>query len=186
MALVRATCFAGPTRSVREWCRAMDLDVLLLLHEFELFNLMFDLRETGYAPDRTDFPPAGWEYRREKVAYQRALAAEQARIEALRNPPGQTEQTFSEGPSIRGGYSRSSRHRPKSKHGNLTRPRNNSPESFSASRPAQLAFATPTTTSAIITIAVPVTMSAWSFRMRPITPRSLTSSSRWSICMNRG
>lgn len=57
-----------------------------LLHPENREQVSFELREEGYAPERVHFPPAGWMYRRVKVDYERALAAERARIEALRAP----------------------------------------------------------------------------------------------------
>ena len=71
-----------------------------LLHPANQEKVSFDLRETGFAPDRSDFPPSGWEYRRAKVEYDRALAAEQARVQALINPPSESEKTFRDAPPM--------------------------------------------------------------------------------------
>ncbi|MBM4090117.1 MAG: ABC transporter permease [Planctomycetes bacterium] len=43
-----------------------------LLHPANHDRLCFTLHEDGYAPNRADFPKAGWRYRRERVAYERA------------------------------------------------------------------------------------------------------------------
>jgi len=59
-----------------------------LLHPENQSQVKFKLREDGFAPDRNQFPVSGWNYRRARVAYERALAAEQARIDALRAPSG--------------------------------------------------------------------------------------------------
>ena len=47
-------------------------------------GLLFELREHGYAPDREQFPLSGWAYRRQRVRLDRAIEAEQARLDALR------------------------------------------------------------------------------------------------------
>ena len=57
-----------------------------LLHPKNQSQVDFELREDGFAPDREQFPSSGWGYRRARVAYERALAEEQARTDALRNP----------------------------------------------------------------------------------------------------
>jgi lipoprotein-releasing system permease protein len=57
-----------------------------LLHPENQSQVNFQLREDGFAPDREQFPSSGWGYRRARVAYERALEQEQARIDALRNP----------------------------------------------------------------------------------------------------
>jgi lipoprotein-releasing system permease protein len=59
-----------------------------LLHPKNKEHVKFDLREDGYAPDRSDFPASGWEYRRAKAAYDRALQAEQERRKALLDAEG--------------------------------------------------------------------------------------------------
>ncbi|MCP4885971.1 MAG: ABC transporter permease [Planctomycetaceae bacterium] len=76
-----------------------------LLHPENQKQVSFDLREGGYAPERVQFPPAGWSYRRVKVEYERALAAEQARIDAMRARTDTESTTVSEtfesaGPSV--------------------------------------------------------------------------------------
>ncbi len=53
-----------------------------LLHPGNREQVSFDLRDNGFAPERTGFPPSGWEYRRAKVAYDQALEAERASFEA--------------------------------------------------------------------------------------------------------
>lgn len=70
-----------------------------LLHPANRQRVSFQLREDGYAPDREQFPASGWEYRRERVAYQRALEQERVRLEALQAPP-QTDTVESAAPSI--------------------------------------------------------------------------------------
>ena len=57
-----------------------------LLHPENQSQVNFNLREDGFAPDREQFPSSGWGYRRARVAYERALAEEQAKIDAMRNP----------------------------------------------------------------------------------------------------
>lgn len=57
-----------------------------LLHPKNQSQVKFDLREDGFAPDREQFPSSGWGYRRARVAYERALAEERAKIDALRTP----------------------------------------------------------------------------------------------------
>lgn len=62
-----------------------------LLHPSNQAQVDFDLKETGYAPDREHFPESGWGYRREKVAYDRALQQERDRVQsALRRARGET------------------------------------------------------------------------------------------------
>ncbi len=53
-----------------------------LLHPDNQGQVSFDLRDHGYAPSREDFPESGWEYRRLKVAYDRAILEERERVEA--------------------------------------------------------------------------------------------------------
>ena len=78
-----------------------------LLHPGNQKQVSFDLRQDGFAPDREQFPPSGWKYRTARVAYERALAQEQARIDALRAPTAETgnesidvQDGGSQGPSI--------------------------------------------------------------------------------------
>lgn len=74
-----------------------------LLHPENTKQVSFDLRDRGYAPEREQFPPSGWNYRRARVAYEEALAKERARVEALNKPAGQeteTESVASSGPTI--------------------------------------------------------------------------------------
>jgi lipoprotein-releasing system permease protein len=54
-----------------------------LLHPENQAELSFLLRETGYAPGRKDFPPAGWQYRRDRVAFERALEEQYRRIDQV-------------------------------------------------------------------------------------------------------
>src|SRR5690606_4808384 len=54
-----------------------------LLHPENREQVDFELREAGYAPDREDFPDSGWEYRRARAAYEKAIEAERLRIEAI-------------------------------------------------------------------------------------------------------
>ena len=44
------------------------------------------MKETGYAPDREQFPPAGWHARRARVAYEQALQQERERMQQLQGP----------------------------------------------------------------------------------------------------
>ena len=65
-----------------------------LLHPDNQEQVSFLLRESGYGPDRLAFPPSGWVYRRDKVAYEKAMQLERERLEALANPGRQSHQTF--------------------------------------------------------------------------------------------
>jgi lipoprotein-releasing system permease protein len=71
-----------------------------LKHPANREQVSFDLREDGYGPDHEGFPQSGWGYRKARVEYDRAIAAEQARIRAITHPNEQPESTFSEGPSM--------------------------------------------------------------------------------------
>lgn len=53
-----------------------------LLHPDNRRQLSFQLHEDGYAPERPEFPPSGWKYRRQRLRYERALEEEQALIRA--------------------------------------------------------------------------------------------------------
>jgi lipoprotein-releasing system permease protein len=57
-----------------------------LLHPDNRKQVSFELRENGYAPERNQFPVSGWIYRRQRVRFERAMEAEQARLNALREP----------------------------------------------------------------------------------------------------
>ncbi len=57
-----------------------------LLHPENRKQVSFDLRDDGYATDRDQFPPSGWEYRRARVAYEAALEQERAMMEGLDGP----------------------------------------------------------------------------------------------------
>ncbi|TWT73035.1 ABC transporter permease [Allorhodopirellula solitaria] len=54
-----------------------------LIHPENQKQVDFNLRETGFAESREGFPASGWHYRRARVSYERALAEEQARVEAI-------------------------------------------------------------------------------------------------------
>ncbi|WP_164101429.1 ABC transporter permease [Candidatus Laterigemmans baculatus] len=54
-----------------------------LLHPENREHVAFELREAGYAPERQGFPESGWEYRRARAAYEKAIEAERQRIEAV-------------------------------------------------------------------------------------------------------
>lgn len=73
-----------------------------LLHPTNQTHVSFDLRESGFAPDREHFPPSGWEYRRARVDYERALEFEQARIRALTQPaePAPASDPASDAPTL--------------------------------------------------------------------------------------
>lgn len=53
-----------------------------LLHPANRERVEFILRDGGYAPEREDFPASGWGYRRDWVAYEKAIEAERKRIDA--------------------------------------------------------------------------------------------------------
>lgn len=52
-----------------------------LLHPENQQKISFDLRESGYAPDRATFPEAGWEYRRRVAAAQKRIVELQRQFE---------------------------------------------------------------------------------------------------------
>ncbi len=54
-----------------------------LIHPENQKQVDFDLREAGFAETRENFPASGWHYRRARVAYERALDEERARVEAM-------------------------------------------------------------------------------------------------------
>ncbi|MBL6725234.1 FtsX-like permease family protein [Rubripirellula sp.] len=54
-----------------------------LLHPENQQQVSFDLREGGYAPSRDQFPPSGWDYRRARVAYEKALDEERVKRQAV-------------------------------------------------------------------------------------------------------
>jgi lipoprotein-releasing system permease protein len=54
-----------------------------LIHPENQKQVDFDLRESGFAESRENFPASGWHYRRARVAYERALAEERARVDAI-------------------------------------------------------------------------------------------------------
>jgi len=74
-----------------------------LLHPGNQSQVNFDLKETGFAPDREGFPESGWGYRRQRVAYDQALEQERQRVESsLRRIRGETlkPDAASEAPSM--------------------------------------------------------------------------------------
>ena len=54
-----------------------------LMHPENQQQIQFDLRDSGYSDGGKTLPPSGWEYRRAKVAYERALDEERRRIEQM-------------------------------------------------------------------------------------------------------
>ncbi len=81
-----------------------------LLHPDNQKQVDFLLRENGFGPDRDGFPESGWEYRRQKAAYDRAMQAEYARRRALISPPKPTtengsDDSDSQGPSFAPSFS---------------------------------------------------------------------------------
>ena len=75
-----------------------------LLHPANQKKVDFELKETGFAPDREGFPVSGWAYRRQRVAYDQALDLERQRVEsALRRARGEVSapDAASEGPSMK-------------------------------------------------------------------------------------
>lgn len=72
-----------------------------LLHPKNQSQVSFDLRETGYAPDRAQFPPSGWNYRIARARYEQALELERERVEALKEPAKADPQAIdSAGPTM--------------------------------------------------------------------------------------
>jgi len=74
-----------------------------LLHPENQAQVVFDLKETGYAPKRNGFPESGWGYRRQQVDYERYLQQEQQRVTAALNRGRKAEQEVdeaSEGPKM--------------------------------------------------------------------------------------
>ncbi|MEM9367115.1 MAG: FtsX-like permease family protein [Planctomycetota bacterium] len=57
-----------------------------LTHPQNKTAVSFDLRERAYEEGRPGLPPSGWEYRRAKARYEKALDEERARLAALRQP----------------------------------------------------------------------------------------------------
>jgi len=62
-----------------------------LLHPANQDQVSFTLRDSGFAPDREQFPAAGWNYRRARVAYERALEEEREQQQALYGTPAESE-----------------------------------------------------------------------------------------------
>ncbi|MFO0939140.1 MAG: FtsX-like permease family protein [Pirellulales bacterium] len=54
-----------------------------LLHPDNQKQVSFALRESGYAPDRNNFPDAGWQWRRQMASYHKRIAEMQAEKERL-------------------------------------------------------------------------------------------------------
>jgi len=54
-----------------------------LIHPENQKQVDFDLRDSGYDESRENFPASGWHYRKARVSYDRALAEERSRIEAM-------------------------------------------------------------------------------------------------------
>ncbi|MCM2371120.1 ABC transporter permease [Aporhodopirellula aestuarii] len=54
-----------------------------LIHPENQKQVDFNLRESGFAENRENFPASGWHYRKARVAYERALSEERARVEAM-------------------------------------------------------------------------------------------------------
>lgn len=54
-----------------------------LLHPENQKQVNFNLREGGYAPNREQFPQSGWDYRRARAAYEKALDEERRKREAV-------------------------------------------------------------------------------------------------------
>jgi lipoprotein-releasing system permease protein len=54
-----------------------------LLHPDNRERLSFRLREEGYAPEKENFPPSGWRYRRLKAAYDKAYQEQQRLVAEL-------------------------------------------------------------------------------------------------------
>jgi lipoprotein-releasing system permease protein len=61
-----------------------------LLHPENKQKLSFLLRDAGYAPNRKDFPPSGWEHRRMQAMYEKALEEQRREIAATENTAGAT------------------------------------------------------------------------------------------------
>ncbi|WP_404309285.1 ABC transporter permease [Neorhodopirellula lusitana] len=54
-----------------------------LIHPDNQEQVSFDLRENGFSDERENFPASGWQYRKARLAYEKALADERARIEEM-------------------------------------------------------------------------------------------------------
>ena len=54
-----------------------------LLHPDNQNQVSFSLRDGGYAPGRKQFPTSGWDYRRAKAAYEKALEEERQKRNAV-------------------------------------------------------------------------------------------------------
>ncbi|MCA9121907.1 MAG: FtsX-like permease family protein [Planctomycetaceae bacterium] len=59
-----------------------------LLHPENQQRLSFLLREGGYAPNRKDFPPSGWEHRRAQAMYEKALLQQRRELEPVASQQG--------------------------------------------------------------------------------------------------
>ena len=73
-----------------------------LMHPENKQQVSFDLKESGYAPDRPQFPPSGWHARRARVGYERILEKERQRVEQLHGSiePSPIAQRGAEGPTM--------------------------------------------------------------------------------------
>lgn len=73
-----------------------------LLHPENRRRVSFALRETGYAPERPEFPPSGWRYRRARIMYERAYEEQrdlERRSAGSRAAPDPAETPGGAGPS---------------------------------------------------------------------------------------
>lgn len=62
-----------------------------LLHPDHKRGLQFDLKDSGYAPGRSSFPEAGWDYRRDLARLRKSLEQEAARNRLLREQMDQAK-----------------------------------------------------------------------------------------------
>jgi len=85
-----------------------------LLHPDNQTQVDFNLRDSGFAPDREHFPDSGWAYRKAKATYDKLLQEERDRIDSVirqtRRQLQQAESTAtpdeaSQGPSMAYGFS---------------------------------------------------------------------------------
>ncbi|MFG0286995.1 MAG: ABC transporter permease [Rhodopirellula sp. JB044] len=68
-----------------------------LIHPENQKQVEFNLRESGFAENRENFPASGWHYRRARVAYERALDEERARVEAMNREVARLSNTLPQG-----------------------------------------------------------------------------------------
>lgn len=76
-----------------------------LLHPENQQQVDFKLREKGYAPDREQFPPSGWHYRRVHAEYEKWIADQKASIAELVGESPSTTADSPTGPSLAAGPS---------------------------------------------------------------------------------